>query len=89
MAQTRSKRLIAHGSEPAAPRLRGRAGRPAGRSRGLIRSLCQILKDRRGMMLVELAIAIPFIAALALGAAEVGRYLLLNQSRRRQTPTAN
>ena len=31
------------------------------------------------MMLVELAIAIPFIAALALGAAEVGRYLLLNQ----------
>ena len=41
--------------------------------------LRRLIADRRGMMLVELAIAVPFVAALALGAAEVGRYLLLNQ----------
>lgn len=49
------------------------------RIRSLLAGWRRIRRDEDGSMLIELAFAMPLVAALLLGGVEVGRYVLLHQ----------
>ncbi len=70
--ETRIRFLFAHGSGPDGPRLRGRAGRPAGRSRGLQRFPTSGIRWGGGLSHIALLCLLVTVAGPAVAAEIVG-----------------